>query len=370
MKRLLNRCVFTLLVWAWLWPAPLLAQEDGAALVNAVRIGDIQEVKRLLAAGVDVDGQDEDGATALTVASGFCDTDMVTHLIAAGTEIDRPGRYGDTALMRASWCDSVGVAALLLANGAGVDWQSDFGETALMRASQSGQVATVQLLLEAGARVNRPNDGNFTALMYAISSNQADTMITLLAAGAEFYRPLGTFELSLATDWEVFASLLEAGADPAAAGITPLMIAAFQGDVDQVRALLHADTANDPGPALHYAVFSGEPAILSTLLDAGAEVDCNLFGWTALMHASQRGQTEMVQLLLAAGAAVDEIGGVYTLTALMYAIMEGHAAIVRSLLAAGADPHQRNPAGETALNLASRGQHTRIRALLEAAMQE
>ena len=67
---------------------------------------------------------------------------------------------------------------------------------------------------------------------------------------------------------------------------------------------------------------------------------------------------------------VDLIGGVYTLTALMYASMGGHTEIVRLLLAAGADPHLLNPSGETALDLSRMGQHARIIALLEAAMRE
>lgn len=104
-----------------------------------------------------------------------------------------------------------------------------------------------------------------------------------------------------------------------------------------VRALLQADSADDPGPALHYAVFSGDPAILSTLLDAGAEVDCRVFDWTALMHASQKGQTEMVASLIVAGADLDNIGGSYGHTALIYASEAGRTEIVRLLLDAGAD---------------------------------
>ena len=398
------RLVFPLILLMWLWPAPLIAQEDGAALVEASRRGNIREVERLLAAGVDVDGQDEDGTTALTVASNFCDAEMVRLLLDAGAETDRPGSYGENSLMRASWCDTADVTAFLLTYGAEVDWLTDFGETALMRASQSGQVEIVKLLLEAGADVNRPNEGNFTALNYAILTDKIDTTTILLAAGAEFSSPTGSYELSLATDWDIFDVLLKAGADPEAADITPLMIAAFQGDAEKVRALLHANTADDPGPALHYAVFSGDPAILSTLLDAGAEVDCNVFGWTALMHASERGQTEMVarllaagaslnftggtydhtaliyasregqteivKLLLDAGAAVDRIGRYDDLTALMHASLYGHTDIVRLLLEAGADPLLRNRSGETALDLSRKVQQARITALLEAAMEE
>ena len=50
---------------SYLLPATLLAQENGSALVEAARSGNIAEVERLLAAGADVDWQDDVGDTAL-----------------------------------------------------------------------------------------------------------------------------------------------------------------------------------------------------------------------------------------------------------------------------------------------------------------
>ena len=71
-------------------------------------------------------------------------------------------------------------------------------------------------------------------------------------------------------------------------------------------------------------------------------------------------------LLIAAGAAVDRMGGVYTHTALMYASSAGHTEIVRLLLAAGADPHLRTRSGQTALDMSRIFQHSRITALLKS----
>ena len=58
-------------------------------------------------------------------------------------------------------------------------------------------------------------------------------------------------------------------------------------------------------------------------------------GWTALMHASYEGHTEVVKLLLGAGADVslqNEKGK----TALYYARIQGHTEVARLLKEAGA----------------------------------
>ena len=211
----------SILVVALSLPVLLLAQEDGTALMAATRAGDITEVERLLSAGVDVNVQDE---------------------------------MSETALMYASSVGNAEIVSLLLAAGATVDFQTDFGETALMRASSMGNAEIVSLLLAASAAVNQTNDGNFTALMYAIISDDADTLSVLLDAGAALSTNRRFPALWLATDLDIFEILLAAGADPKRAGISPLMIAAFRGDVAAVRSLLHPDAEINPSPALHYAV--------------------------------------------------------------------------------------------------------------------
>lgn len=56
-------------------------------------------------------------------------------------------------------------------------------------------------------------------------------------------------------------------------------------------------------PALSHAAWIAEPAMVTALLRAGAEVDAESdSGNTALMHAAARGHLEVVGLLLAGGA--------------------------------------------------------------------
>jgi ankyrin repeat protein len=90
-------------------------------------------------------------------------------------------------------------------------------------------------------------------------------------------------------------------------------------------------------------------AHMDAVAEAGAAFDA---GITPLMAATYKGQTAIVDTLLAHGAVVDarSHSGV---TALMLAAMRGDIGIVRMLLSAGADVNARSKNNETALILAA-----------------
>ena len=91
---------------------------------------------------------------------------------------------------------------------------------------------------------------------------------------------------------------------------TPLMRAAFKGEVDVARKilslggkveLLNADGNN----AVWLACVEKHLAVIDLLLDAGIDIDnCNDNGATALMYVSSSGRTDVVAHLLARGADI------------------------------------------------------------------
>ena len=118
------------------------------------------------------------------------------------------------------------------------------------------------------------------------------------------------------------------------------------------------------------AGMSGQDATeaVQVLLEAGADVN-EQNGTSALMAASRAGHTATVQAVLDAGgnvnAQINDPGnpivhglGAHGLTALILASDVGHTATVQALLDAGADPNLQNKAGFTALMAASRAGHT------------
>jgi beta-lactamase regulating signal transducer with metallopeptidase domain len=151
-----------------------------------------------------------------------------------------------------------------------------------------------------------------------------------------------------------------------------LIIAASNGNLAQVRSLLHKGVevdfqeTNGAGytALIHAAERGREPAVVQELLANGAQVEHRRGGGeTALICAGGSGNVSIVEALLNAGAQVndqDDVG----FTPLMKASAGGHQGVVLLLLSSGADVHRELKNGETALELAALGGHDRVVRLL------
>jgi ankyrin repeat protein len=90
---------------------------------------------------------------------------------------------------------------------------------------------------------------------------------------------------------EILQMVLDAGADLDArdwSGRTPLGRAVVEGDADVVRVLVAAGApVNDQGDMLHKAAWSGQARVMTALLDAGADVNArNANGESPLRYAA------------------------------------------------------------------------------------
>ena len=94
--------------------------------------------------------------------------------------------------------------------------------------------------------------------------------------------------------------------------------------------------ARDPGEDLRQAAVRGDSAAVKALLDAGTPINAaNSYGATALTFACDRGNLEVVRLLLDRGADASRKDEFYGSTAIGWAAYNGHADVVRELLARG-----------------------------------
>ena len=252
--------------------------------------------------------------------------------------------------------------------------------TPLMRAALFGTTDEVRDLVKSGADVNAVAKlSGITPLMCA-AHNPAKAAI-LLSAGADVNARTdgGHTALLLAADYdgagETVEMLLDRDLDVNAHSVLPVPInsaiarAAMRGDVEQIIMLLaRGATLNDleksglgnGSAAFLVSVIRGDTNLASFLLERGADLETRFEGKdtakrsTALMWAAWWGFPEMVKLLLRHGASI-EARNDDGLTALMYAAAakdRGNTEILEILLAAGADAKATNPTGESADSLA------------------
>ena len=155
------------------------------ALVEAARNGDVNEVKRLLEKGVNVNGQAMYGYTALIASACMGHVEVVNLLVAKGADINLRDGVGDTALKMASFGGHVEVVEFLLDGGADIRARDAKGYTALICGAGSGHCDVVKILLARGADINAQNSDGYTALMSAVNGGYIEMVKLLLLEGAD-----------------------------------------------------------------------------------------------------------------------------------------------------------------------------------------
>src|SRR3982750_251555 len=140
-------------------------------------------------------------------------------------------------------------------------------------------------------------------------------------------------------------------------------LAAVAGAAVLLGMLVHAASE---GSKVADAAMQADVATVRSLIASGEDVNgAQGDGMTALHWASRRGETDMVRMLLAAGANVRATTRLGNYTALILASEGGHAAVIEALVGAGADVKVTTAAGVTPLMLASAsGQVDAVKSLL------
>ena len=264
----------------------------------------------------------------------------------------------------------------------------------LVAACEKGHLSCVSLLLLHGANANTSvynGQGGMRNPLLAALTNRNDAIAALLVTqgGANVdeivsvesgYTPLMTACYFRCR--ECTRALLECGADVNAVRerhrdqvgeMTVLMDMCLTGDEAAVGMLLDGGAhvnqqATDGATALFFAAQDGAKfGCMQRLLAARADAAHTRHdGGTALVLASQEGQTDKVACLLAHGAAADGSSETHP-TPINQACARGHYAIVNLLLRASAHADVYDSAGRTPLMNASAAGHTAcVEALLGA----
>lgn len=156
--------------------------------------------------------------------------------------------------------------------------------------------------------------------------------------------------------------------------MTELMKAVKQNDAAAVGELIRRGAnVNEPDASQDFpliiAAYQGRTQIVKLLLEAGADVSVVDPGMkaTALHAAAYAGQAAAARLLIQHGIDIDKQGPHNGYTALHDAVWQNHAEVVQVLLEAGANVHLTAKSGETPLAFARAKKHREIAALIENA---
>lgn len=208
-----------------------------------------------------------------------------------------------------------------------------------------------------------------------VSTGDVDGVRSALAAGADpdaVDPDSGQTPLLLATSADlpaIVAALLAGGArvDLAVDGVRPL-VEASHGRTEVLRLLLEAGAAAGPLPGEDHApiyLAASDPEAIALLLAHGADPNVTTpLDETPLSFAVSWSLLPSVERLLAGGADPDKVMAELDWSILMFAAQEGDEAVITALLAAGADPAYVNPRGQTARSVALDHGHPAAAALL------
>jgi uncharacterized protein len=347
-------------------------QADGATALHwAVYNDDLASAELLLAGGADPSVANRIGATPLFLASINGNAKLIEMLLAAGADANEGFRNGETPLMFAARTGSLPALETLLARGADIDAKEDLrGTTALMWAAANQNAPAVRLLLDHGA--------DYAMKSRPIERGRRPYLAPSARARIEaFHRGEGQAGTSIPVDLDGVDDTDSATENrersddedeeealrPASADAPPSSQGPRRGD-DETTAT-EQGAAEDWGglTALVFAAREGDLESTQALIDAGADVNqVTEYGWTALLTATQNRYYKLGRYLLENGADPN-IGNKGNWTPLYIATdnrnIEGgdyptrlpdidHFEYIKLLLAHGADPNARmNSSTET-----------------------
>ena len=295
----------------------LLHAAASAPVADAAMDGNREAVRALLKQAADVNAAQGDGMTALHWAAMKNDADLARTLLYAGANVKATTRIGAyTPLLLAAKNGSADVLEPLLTAGADVDAATSNGTTPLMFAAASGSTAAVEALVAHGADVNATESvRGLTPLMFAAASNRGAVLELLAGDGADLEATSKVTDLAvLSRDPAALREFTQG--NPTPPGVEP------QGGRN--------------GPAGGRGRGAQTPGVdrnfqLNELVAAQG-------GLTPLLLAAREGHLASVQALLNAGADIDGVSAGDRTSPLLAATINGHFDLALSLLEQGADP--------------------------------
>jgi ankyrin repeat protein len=315
--------------------------------------GNEEVLGELMDDGVSPDVTDDAGWNAAMVACIRGHMSVLHVMIRRRADLNATDDAGWTAIMLAAKKGNRNCINLMLQNGADVGVKTADGLTAGILAASDGQVSCLKLLVEARADLDvRTPDSASAAMSF------------LVATGDFFVRDTARPSGVLDTDADSAAGPPTNPASTAGADIKSWFRAAERGCTDVLRKLISkgspVNAIGDCGmTAVMMAAEQGDVDALKMLIDANADLDIRdkVFGRTAVSIAAANGQMISIKALIDTGGASAFEADNQGRTPVMEAAYNGHEKCVRFLARRGADLEAKDDEGLTAAALAAQQGH-------------
>lgn len=339
--------------------------EGEQGLLSAARKGDMGQVRRAIAAGVNVNARDEKGRTPLHLATSHID--VLQLLIANGADPNASANNGSSPLHMAATYGASEAARALLRAGADRFHSNDSGEYPFVIALKQGNPQMLQALLDGLSLQDLvakfPVNGACFLLLTAAKNGQDEMLKQLLDAGIN--AAIADANKNSALHFALTASAVELlvahGADPNmqnVRGCTPVHEAAASGNLAQLTALLKLGgnpVALDAGARqpLFYAL-QPERSDCAKLLMPLSDMRATDSDGNSLLHFAILGKASasVFQELCARGCLINAANKLQQ-TPLHLAAQKDNVEIVRILLDRKADTRARNASHHTPLDCAN-----------------
>jgi ankyrin repeat protein len=298
--------------------SPAEAKKLAAKLHRAALAGNLGQIKKLIAAGADLDDSGDtaswDGFTPLIAAASKGRVAAVNLLLAEGAEVDLPVSSDDsdwtgaTALAMAARNGHLDVVNALLKAGARVKFNPDEFATAIQYAAETDRLSIVQALLKAGAVVTQHAVSR--AIKRALRTGNLKLLQELLKSGQRLpFTPSTVSHAIPAEAWPTHKqmplaeALIKGGADINGDHCAALRNCITQRNAELLRFLIKSGAAlngsrTGPHTPLHYAALRNWVDGARILVEAGAKLDAtNCSGQTPEEWSKSQGSKEAAKFL-------------------------------------------------------------------------
>ena len=357
---------------------------DGlTAVLHAADEGNLDVLKLLQSNGASINHVSNNGTNAIMLASmgtGSCET--VMWLIQQGVDVNHCGGDGFTAVLHAADEGNLDVLKLLQSNGASINHVSTNGTNGIISASMgTGSCETVMWLIEQGIDVNHCDKDGFTAVHRAAQGGHLDLLKLLQINVANIHQVSsnGTNAIISAL-WgtgscETVMWLIEQGVDVnhcGGDGLTAVLHAADEGNLDVLK-LLQSNGAsinhvsnNGTNAIMLASMGTGSCETVMWLIEQGVDVNhCGGDGFTAVLHAADEGNLDVLKLLQSNGASINHVSTNGTNGIISASMGTGSCETVMWLIEQGIDVNHCDKDGFTAVHRAAQGGHLDLLKLLQ-----